>query len=77
MLEGFRLIRLAKESRVGHVLHRDSSPGPLRGSECKAGDSPHADRVHLDIAFVEEDEINLFPIGLEYPQREPVTPECS
>jgi hypothetical protein len=32
--------------------------------------------VHLDIAFVEEDEVDLIPIGLEYPQREPVTPEC-
>lgn len=32
-------IRLAKESRVGHVLHRGSSPGPLRGVECEASDS--------------------------------------
>ena len=47
-----------------------------KGVELLLAESPQADRVHLDPAFVEEDEINLFPIGLERPQREPIAPEC-
>jgi hypothetical protein len=29
----------------------------------------------MDLAFVKEDEIEVFPVGLELPQREKVGPE--